>query len=203
MDLLPPLRHPRRVQPLHRRLDGGAAGIGSARKPAHTPDMSKTGNHRRAADNPRRSRPLDEEQMRRHAACRPRRDQDTQPRLRRGQRQPIFREPVQNAQIPARVPRAVRFNPGRSSLLQGVLQMVQHPAPPLGDMVADARDRALRQGTRSDRGQTTRARPRTPATSRTVRTQTAPGASTARGRMDQSTATTTANSRRRNTTIAP
>ena len=57
------------------------------------------------------------------------RHQDPQPAacLRR---QPVLGKPVQDAEVPAGVPGAVRLHPGYPRLLPGLLPLVQHRAPP-------------------------------------------------------------------------
>jgi putative transposase len=80
--------------------------------------------HPPAADHPRRSWHLDGLHAGRLPAGRPRRHQEPQPAAHQ-QRQSLQREPVQDPQAPARVPRPVRLLGGRPRLLHPVLRLVQ------------------------------------------------------------------------------
>jgi len=51
----------------------------------------------------------------------------------RQQRQPLFREPVQDLEVPAGLPRPVRLHPRRPGVLPAVLRLVQRKASALGD----------------------------------------------------------------------
>ena len=75
VDLLLPLRHPRRVQPVHRGLDGRAPRVGRAGRAADQCDAGQAGDPPRQVDHPRRPRLVDDVQARRPAARRPRRPQ--------------------------------------------------------------------------------------------------------------------------------
>ena len=77
----------------------------------------------RAADHPRRPRLVDDVQARRVPARRPGRHPVPHPPARQ-QRQPVLRGPVQDPQIPARVPRPVHLNRGRPGPLPGLLHLV-------------------------------------------------------------------------------
>ncbi len=59
------------------------------------------------------------------------------------QRKPLFGGPVQNPQVPARLPRALRLAPRRQKPLQRAFPLVQHRAPPLGYRLAHPRSGAL------------------------------------------------------------
>jgi transposase InsO family protein len=52
---------------------------------------------------------------------------------------PVAREPVHDAQVPAHLPRPVRFLRGRQGVLQLVLRLVQRRAPPFRHRVPHAR----------------------------------------------------------------
>ena len=56
------------------------------------------------------------------------------------QRQPLLRGPVQDLQVPARIPRALRLHSGRPIVLPGVLRLVQRQAPTLRDRAAHPTD---------------------------------------------------------------
>ena len=91
---------------------------------------AKQGIGPRPADHPRRPRLLDDLQAGRVPARRPRRHPVPQPPARL-QRQPLQRGPVQDAEVPARLPRPVRLDRGRTRCLPHVLRLVQRRAPPL------------------------------------------------------------------------
>ncbi len=114
MDLLPPVRHPRRVQPSRRRLDGRDAREQCAREEAHRRDVRAAGHGARPAHAARGPRVFDEVEARCPAARRPRRDEDalTAARL---ERRPVLRSAVQDSQVPARVPRALRLGARRAA----------------------------------------------------------------------------------------
>jgi putative transposase len=65
VDVLLPVRDPRRLQPLRRRLVGGDRGERGARPQAHRGDVPPSGDHARPTHASRRSRQLDEQQVRR------------------------------------------------------------------------------------------------------------------------------------------
>ena len=69
-------------------------------------------------------------------ARRSRRHQDAQPPVHL-QRQPLQRGALQDAEVPARVPRPVRLDRARPRALPRVLRLVQPPAPPLRDRPDD------------------------------------------------------------------
>ena len=89
---------------------------------------------------------------RRVPARRPRRPQDPQPAIHLD-RQPLQRGAVQDAEVPARVPRTVRFHRTRPRVLPPVLHLVQRRASPL-------RDRPEDPGRRAPRARRGRPRPR-------------------------------------------
>ena len=74
VDVLLPVRDPRRVQPLRRRLDRPAPRGRTARQGADPPSLRAAADHARAADRARRPRQLDDQQARRVPPRRPRRD---------------------------------------------------------------------------------------------------------------------------------
>ena len=86
---------------------------------------------------PRRPRLGDDVQARRAAAGRPGRDQDACPAARL-QRQPVLGGAVQDAQVPAGLPGAVRLDPGCPRLLPRLLPLVQRRAPSQRPRPADA-----------------------------------------------------------------
>ena len=114
VDLLLPVRDPRRVQPLRRRLDGPAPRERRARQGADRPSRSAAAGHARAVHPPRRPRQLDDLKARRLPARRSRRDQDPLPAPHLD-RQPLLRSAVQDAQVPARLP----ANASRASSTRG------------------------------------------------------------------------------------
>ena len=77
----------------------------------HRRDVRPPGHRPWAAHDPRRPRAGDDLEVRRVPARRPGRHQDPQPAARL-QRQPVLGGAVQDAQVPARLPRAVRLDPG-------------------------------------------------------------------------------------------
>jgi hypothetical protein len=60
MDLLPPVRDPRHLLPLRRRLDGRHPRVRCPRGEADRGDLRQAGHHQRAAEHPRRPRLLDD-----------------------------------------------------------------------------------------------------------------------------------------------
>ena len=138
VDLLLPVRHPRRLQPLRRRLDGGPPRERHAGRAAHPRDVRPPGHRPRAADHPRRPRLVDDLQARRVPARRPRRHQDPLPAARL-QRQPVLRGAVQDPEVPPGLPGALRLDPGCPSLLPRLLPLVQRRAPSQRPRPADAR----------------------------------------------------------------
>ena len=108
-----------------------------------SPRPSPSSRSRLAADRACRPGLLHDLQAGRLPARRPRRHQDPLPPPRL-QRQPVFREPVQDPQVPARLPRPLRLHPGRPGLLPGLLPLVQRRAPPLRDRDDDPPGRPLR-----------------------------------------------------------
>jgi putative transposase len=105
----------------------------------------------------------------------------------RFQRQPLLGGAVQDAEVPARVPRAVRLDPGRASTLPRLLPLVQHGTPSCRPRPADARRRASRRGraTRCRAGH--RARHGLRGASRTIPRWPAPPAGASCGSVDQPT----------------
>ena len=112
LDVLLPLRDPRRLQPLRRRLDRPAPRGLARRQGPHRPSLRAAAHPARSADGARRSRQLDDQQARRVPARRSRRPQDPQPAVHLD-RQPVLRGAVQDAEVPARLPRPVRLDRAR------------------------------------------------------------------------------------------
>ena len=75
--------------------------------------------------------------------CRPWRRQDPQPAARL-QRQSVLRDPVQDAQVPARLPRALRLPGARTRLSAQLLPLVQRRAPPQRALLPHPGRRPLR-----------------------------------------------------------
>ena len=108
-----------------------------------SPRRAQAGDRTRPAHDPRRPRAVDDVQARGSTPGRPGRHQDPQPPARL-QRQSLLRDPVQDAEVPARLPgRFGSFEEARG-LLPAVLHLVQHGASPCWPRAADARDRPLR-----------------------------------------------------------
>ena len=145
VDVLLPVRDPRRLQPLRRRLDGRAE-----RERRRSPKKLIAETCERAGHRARRSSRIHADrgtsmtlQARRAAARRPRRHQDPLAAARL-QRQPVLRGQLQDAQVPARLPRALRLHRGRARVLRRLLRLVQRRAPPQRHRAAHARRRPLR-----------------------------------------------------------
>lgn len=68
------------------------------------------------------------------------------------QRQPLLRSPVQDPQIPARLPRPIRRFDRRTRVLPGVFHLVQHRALPLGHRLPPPGGCPLRTGPGPARG---------------------------------------------------
>jgi integrase-like protein len=92
---------------------------------------------------------------------------------------------VQGAQVPARVPAAVRLDRARRRVLPRVLRLVQPPAPPLGHRSDDARDRPPRPRRRRPRRTRPCARCRLRRDARAVRPPRADAAAGTGGGLDQ------------------
>ena len=124
VDLLLPVRDPRRVQPLRRRLDRAVPRERPARQGA-----DRAG-HRAAADHPqdahaaRRPRRPDARQAGRVPARRPRRHEDALA-ARTPRTTTRTRGALQDPEVPARVPRPVRRHRARPRALPRVLRLVQ------------------------------------------------------------------------------
>jgi hypothetical protein len=124
VDLFLPLRDARRLQPLCGGLDGGPSGERHARAEVHRRDVRPPGHQPWAAHHPRRSRARDDLEIGGALTRRPRRDQDPRPAACL-QRQPIFGSAVQDAEVPAGLPGAVRLDPGCPRPLPHLLPLVQ------------------------------------------------------------------------------
>ena len=132
----------------------------------------------------RRSRQLDDLQAGRVPARRPRRHQDPQPALHLD-RQPLLRGAVQDAQVPARVPAALRLDRARPRVLPRLLRLLQPRAPPLRDRPDDPGDRPPRPRRAAARRARPRPRRRLRAHARTVRPPRADAAAGPDRRLDQ------------------
>jgi transposase InsO family protein len=84
-------------------------------------------------------------------------------------RQSVLGKPVQDPQVPARVPGPLRFHPGRPRLLPGLLFLVQPRPPPQRHRPAHPRDASLRPGRPDHRPTSGRPQPGLPTKSRTLR----------------------------------
>ena len=99
---------------------------------------ARQGHRPRPADHPRRPRARDDLEARGAAAGRPRRHQDPRAPARL-QRQPVLGGAVQDPEVPAGVPGALRLDPGRPGPLPRLLPLVQHRAPSQRPRPAHAR----------------------------------------------------------------
>ena len=138
-----PLRDPRRLQPIRRRLDRPAPRERRGRQGADRPSRPAAAGHARAVDRARRPRQLDDLKARRLPACRSRPDQDPQPAPHL-HRQPLLRSAVQDAQVPAGVPATLPEHRARAHVLPRVLRLLQPLPPALRDRLDDAGDRSPR-----------------------------------------------------------
>ena len=109
VDLLLPVRDPRRLQPLRARLDGRQPRERRARRAPHRRHRapSRTSSPGQLTVHADRGSSMTQ-QAGRAPARRPRHRQEPQPAP-RVQRQPLLRGPVQDAQVPARLPRPLRL----------------------------------------------------------------------------------------------
>ena len=89
LDVLLPVRDPRRLQPLRRRLDRPAPRELARREGPNRPGLRAAAHRPRPADGACRSRQLDDQQARRVPLGRPRRAQDAQPAV-HVDRQPLL-----------------------------------------------------------------------------------------------------------------
>ena len=136
VDVLLPLRDPRRLQPLRRRLEVQHRETGPIAEAliaqAIEQQQIARGQLTVHAD---RGAPMTL-QAGRVPARRSRRHQDPQPALHLD-RQPLLGGALQDAQVPARVPGALRLHRARPRVLPRVLRLVQQRAPPLRDQPDD------------------------------------------------------------------
>jgi hypothetical protein len=109
---------------------------------------------------------------------------DAQPALHLD-RQPVQRGALQDAEVPARVPRAVRQHRAGTRVLQIVLRLVQQPAPPLGDRPHDPGRRPPRTRDRAPRRPPARPRSRLHRATRALRQRHAEAAHAADSSVDQ------------------
>ena len=132
VDVLLPLRRARHLQPLRGRLDGrnrpGELGAGRS---SHRRDLPQTGRPAPGAHPALRPRRADDEQVHRTTARRPRRDPFTEPPS-GVRRQPLLRGPVQDPEVPPRLPWPLPRHHRRDRLLPNVLPLVQHRTSPWG-----------------------------------------------------------------------
>jgi hypothetical protein len=133
---------------------------------------AKQGHHPRPAEHPRRPRFLNDLQAGGAAAGGPGRHPVPLPPA-RPQRQPVLRGAVQDAEVPAGLPRPVPLDRSRPGALPGLLPLVQLRAPPRQARPAHRRRHPLRPG---------RSRP-----GRTLRPQATCAAGTTRHILDQPT----------------
>ena len=110
---------PRRLQPLRRRLDGRRVRERRIGQAAHRGDHRQAAARPTAAHPPRRPRHLHALQARRPAPRGSRRHQDPQPASHL-ERQRLLGEPVQDAEVPPRLPEAPRRPGGRQDLLRAL-----------------------------------------------------------------------------------
>ena len=103
------------------------------------------------------------------------------------QRQPVLRKPLQDPEVSAAVPAALRLHRRRQKLLPRLLRLVQPGPSPRRDRPDDAGPGALRPDRRRSRRTTAHPRSRVPHKSRAIRQQSADPASKAHRRLDQST----------------
>ena len=107
VDVVLPVRDPRRVQPLHRRLDGGLPRERPARDGADRAGRRAAADHTQDPDAARRPRRAAARQAGRVSPRGPRDHEDAQPPVHL-QRQPLLGVELQDPEVPARVPRPVR-----------------------------------------------------------------------------------------------
>ena len=117
------LRDPGHLLPLRHRVDDRESGERRSGRSGDPSDLRQTGHRPQAAHDPRRPRLVDDLQTGRVPAGRPRRDAVAFPAARQ-RRQPLQRGPVQDAEVPARLPRPVRLHRGRPCPLRPVLRLV-------------------------------------------------------------------------------
>ena len=131
-DVLLPLRRARHLQPLRGRLDGRRPGELGAGRSSHRRDLPQTGRPAPGAHPALRPRRADDEQVHRTTARRPRRDPFTEPPS-GVRRQPLLRGPVQDPEVPPRLPWPLPRHHRRDRLLPNVLPLVQHRTSPWRD----------------------------------------------------------------------
>ena len=144
VELLPPLRHARHLQPLRGRL--------ASRRFASRPDSPSASSRRRY-----RKQGVSPGQLTLHAdrgtamtakaASQLLADlgiAESHSRPQGLQRQPVLGEPVQDPQVPPRVPRPLRRPAACPRRLPRPLRLVQHRTPPLGTRLPHSRGGSLR-----------------------------------------------------------
>ncbi len=100
-------------------------------------------------------------------------------------RQPLLGGALQDARVPARLPRPLRLDRARARLLPRVLRLVQPPAPPLRDRPDDPGDRPPRPSRADPRRQASRPRGGLRGHARAVRPPAATAAGATDRRLDQ------------------
>ena len=127
--LLLPVRHPRHLQPLRGRLDGRPRRGRPPGRTADRGDLHQAEHRAGPAHHPRRPRTGHDQQDRRAALLGPRHPAQPLAALRL-RRQPLLGVPLQDPQVPARLPRPLRLARARASGLPPAVRLVQHRAPP-------------------------------------------------------------------------
>src|ERR1022692_4869852 len=138
VDLLRPLCNPRRLQPVCRRLDGGASGGQGTGPPVHRRKPVPSTRSSPASSPSTPTGVPHDLQARGLFARRSGRHQDPQPpaRLRR---QSLLGEPFQDLEVSTGVSRPLRLPTACPELLPGVLLLVQHRASSFRSRTADPR----------------------------------------------------------------
>ena len=171
-------------QPLHRRLDGPVPGERAARQGADRAGDRPAEDHAQDPDAARRPRRAAARQAGGFPLGRSRDHENAQSPVHL-ERQPLLGVELQDAEVPAPVPRPVRLDRARAPALPRVLRLVQPGAPPLGHRPDDSGCRPPRP--RSTAAHRPRRRPRRSLRThaRAVRPQTTGPAGTSNRRMDQ------------------
>src|ERR1019366_1419353 len=100
-------------------------------------------------------------------------------------RQPLLGKPLQDPEIPAPVPQALRLHPGRQDLLPRLLRLVQSGPPPSGHRPDDTRPGPLRPSRRGPRRPPGNSRPSLPRQPEPLRQQGPDPTPKAHRRLDQ------------------
>ena len=189
VDVLLPLRRARHLQPLRGRLDGRRPGELGAGRSSHRRDLPQTGRPAPGTHPALRPRRADDEQVHRTTARRPRRDPFIEPPS-GVRRQPLLRGPVQDPEVPPRLPWPLPRHNRRDRLLPNVLPLVQHRTSPWRDRDAHPGRRASQSN--PERAGAARADPssRLDPSSRTLRSRNPTTGSPSPSRLDQPTCDT-------------